>query len=88
MGYQWFPIPELDGSPGPHRIAGRVNLGECHPGQADGAVRITGQIRRLGGELQHRGVVQAEPPVGVRDLVPQLERGLVVALGIGEPVGG
>jgi hypothetical protein len=73
--------------PGPHRVGGHVHAGQRRPGQGDGPVRVTGQVRRVGRVLQHRGPVQAEPLVGVGHLVPQLEGQLEVPLGVGEPVG-
>jgi hypothetical protein len=73
--------------PGPHRILGRVHVGERRPGQRDGSVRVSGQVGRVGRALQHRGTIEAEPLVGVTHLIPQLERCLEVTLGVGEPVG-
>jgi hypothetical protein len=73
--------------PGPHRVRGRVHVGERRPGQRDGAVRVAGQEGRIGRVLQHRGAVQAEALAGVGHLGPQLQRQLEVTLGVGEPVG-
>ena len=72
--------------PGAHRVHGRVHLEECHPGQGDGSVRVTCQIRRLGCELHHLDMIAPRTLPRVGHLIPELERRFELALGIGEPV--